>query len=340
MNHEQYIASLPPIAWTSINSHKDKRPATLITSHTALSGSRDFIRGLNIAETIFIESSQQQYVEKLAQTSSNAETCYLLGGGQVIDVGRYLAYVWQKEAIGIPSIISTDSPFVDCTGLRKDGCVTYVKSKRADRIILDRELLNSAPWRYHLSGCGDVLSIFTGLFDWEYANQNKKAKLDEVYNQNIALMARGILNGLLSEVEEIKNGSEAGLSAIVTALAMEVQLCNLYGNSRPEEGGEHFFTYCIENKVLHFLHGEMVCFGILITSLLQNQPWRHLKKFMDQVGINYKPEVLTPEITIETLKEIPRYVELHHLPYSIYNNFSFKANEKRIKSFLKEVFNL
>jgi len=335
MSHEQHIANLPPVAWESVRSLGDKRRTALITSPTALARSQYLVSGLDVAETVLIESSQQQYAEKLAQTSSKADVCFLLGGGQVIDIGRYLANAWQKEAIGIPSIISTDAPFVDCTGLRKDGCVTYVKSKRADSIILDQELLDNAPWRYHLSGCGDVLSIFTALFDWEYANQNKKVTPGETYNQSVAVMARGILDGLLSQAEEIKRGSEVGLSAIVTALAMEVQLCNLYGNSRPEEGGEHFFTYCIENKMGHFLHGEMVSFAVLLTGFLQCQDIRDLKQFMDDIRLTYKPEGLNRRIVREVLQELPQYVAMHKLGYSIYNNFNYIKEQTNIEHFFE-----
>ena len=335
MEHKQYIANLPPILWTSTKFLKNKPSAVLVTSPTALSHAGNIVKRLNIIQTVFVKSSQQHHVEKLAKTPSKASVCYLLGGGQAIDIGRYLAKVWKNEVICIPSIISTDSPFVDCTGLRVNGCVKYVKSKRADQIILDRELLNSAPWRYHLSGCGDVLSIFTALYDWKHANLNKKSKRDEVYNQNIALIAQGILDSLLSEAKEIKRGSRSGLTAIITALAMEVQLCNFYGNSRPEEGGEHFFTYCIENKMKSFLHGEMVSFGTLLTGFLQGQNIGDIKEFMDTVNLRYKPVGLNRKLVIEVLKELPSYVKKHKLRFSIYNNFDYIKEQANVKRFFK-----
>jgi glycerol-1-phosphate dehydrogenase [NAD(P)+] len=260
-----------------------------------------------------------------------------VGGGQVADIGRYLAAAWNQEAVCIPTVISTDAFLVDSTGLRTGGCVKYVKSKVADLVILDKELLGRTPRRYHSSGCGDVLSIFTGLFDWRYANDRGKAPDRELYDSGVAIMAEGILAGLLSETEEIKTATEAGLAAIVNALAMEVQLCNLYGNSRPEEGGEHFFAYCIENKLPHFLHGEMVAFGVLLTGYLQGQDITEIKRFMDEVGLNYKPDGLNRTIVVETLKELPDYVIKHSLRYSVYHNFQYRGRQKQVEEFFNAV---
>jgi len=197
--------------------------------------------------------------------------------------------------------------------------------------------LKKTPLKYHLSGCGDVLSIYTGLFDWEYTNKRGVARSDELFSPSVASTAKGILNSLLSEVEEIRRGTKKGLEIIIACLGMEVTLCNFYGNSRPEEGGEHFFTYCIESKIPHFLHGEMVCFGILITAYLQSQDWRKIKSFLDDIGLNYRLDGLTESAVIETLKELPSYVKKHKLRHSIYNDFDYQKSKGKVDQFLKEI---
>lgn len=333
MNPDRYISNLPPMVWKSVKSIEDQRRAALITSPSALAATEDFLTGIQPVETVFITGSQAEYAERLAGKRISSDVCYLVGGGQVADIGRYLAAVWGQEAICIPTVISTDAFLVDSTGLRSDGCIKYVKSKTADQVILDEELLRRAPPRFNLSGCGDVLSIFTGLFDWEYANDHGKASDRESYDNSVATMTQGILHGLLSVPQEIKNCSTVGLGSIVNALAMEVQLCNLYGNSRPEEGGEHFFAYCVENKLPRFLHGEMVAFGVLLTGYLQGQDIGPIKKLMDEIGLNYKPEGLNRAVAIETLQELPDYVAKHRLRYGIYHDFVYQDRQKEIEGF-------
>jgi len=335
------INSIPVIIWEDISKVIDPgKNGVIITSPSAFKYSKASLGNLKEIEIILIQDSSYQYVNELVRkVDNNFEVAYLIGGGRVVDVGRYLANKWNLEAICIPTIISTDAFLVDCTGLRKKGCVTYTVSKKADRVILDWQLLKQAPWRFHVSGCSDVLSIFTGLFDWQYANEKNKAISDEKFNKSIAIMAKSILDGLISASDEIKLKSQKGLEAIVTALAMEVQLCNFYGNSRPEEGGEHFFTYCIENKMPHFFHGEMVAFGILLTGYLQGQDIIKIKNFMDKVGLNYKPLGLNRKVVAETLEELPSYVIKHKLRYSIYNEFSYQEEKQKIQKYLNSILN-
>lgn len=322
--------NLPIIEWTNIKSYPDKRKAVLFTSPSAYKTTRPYLKGLNLTHKVYIDSVTKEDAENLANKPIKAEVGYAVGGGRVIDVARFLASRWDLEIICIPTIISSDAFLVNCTGLRENGVVTYYPSKRADKVMLDFDLLKETEPRYHLSGCGDVLSIYTALHDWRSSKDN--------YLPGVAKIANGILDNLLSESHDIKTGTRRGIEALVTSLSMEVQLCNLYGNSRPEEGGEHFFTYCIENKLDHFLHGEMVCFGILITSFIQRRSVFKIKDFMDKVGINYKPKGLNMQIVLETLKEMSNYVKKHSLLESVYNNFSYPGNERKIKRFLKDIF--
>ena len=321
------VANLPVIEWTESSLLKDKKRAILITSPSALKMARPFLKGINIAETIFINNSHQDYADSLRLKDKNISVAYLVGAGQVNDIGRYLAHKWHLEVISIPTAITADAFLVDCTGLRKNNCVNYVPSKKADKVILDWQLLKKAPWPINVSGCGDVLSIFTGLYDWRRAKDN--------YDPAVAIMAQAILDGLLSQAKTIKRQSQKGLETIVNCLAMEVQLCYLYGNSRPEEGGEHFFAYCAENKLCHCLHGEIVGFGILLTGFLQDQNIVPIKKFMEVTGMNYLLNVIDRKIVIETLKELPAYVKKHHLKTSVYNDFDYRKNQAKINRFFK-----
>lgn len=331
------VNNLPTIEWVNLQQYKDKRGALLFTNPSAEQVSNSYLDGLNVTERIYITTADKRSLEQLAKKRISGEAAYAVGGGRAIDVARFLAKEWGLEIICIPTIISSDAFLVDSTGLRENGCVTYVPSKRADKVLLDWKLLKRTPLKYHLSGCGDVLSIYTALYDWEYANKQEVARPDEIYSTPVATMAKGILNSLLAEVEEIKKGTRKGIETIVTCLGMEVALCNFYGNSRPEEGGEHFFTYCIENKVPHFLHGEMVAFGVLITACLQDQNWQHIKSFLDYIGLNYRPKSLTKAVAINTLEELPNYVLSHKLRHSIYNDLTYNRNKKKVDQFLKEV---
>lgn len=328
------IQNIPDIELCNITEYTGPEIAIVLTTPKAESMVGLFLKKINVKTIIYIQSSEKKEVDKIANRNIKAEIVYAIGGGRVMDIGRYLASCWGLKIICIPTIISSDAFLVNCTGLRENGCVTYVPSKRADRVLLDWGLLKKVSLKYHLSGCGDILSIYTGVYDWKYANKRGIVSPDESYSRSVAIMAKGILDSLLSETEEIRKGTKKGLETLITCLGMEVELCNFYGNSRPEEGGEHFFAYCIENKTSHFLHGEIVGLGILITSFLQERNWRKIKDFMDEVNLNYKPAVINKQVVLATLQEIKNYVKKHKLRYTIYNEFDYRVKKSKIDKFL------
>jgi len=139
-------------------------------------------------------------------------------------------------------------------------------------------------------------------------------------------IAKSVFNMAIDCAEAAGRGEPDGLRMLVNALAMEVQLCNLIGHSRPEEGSEHHFAYCAEmltsgestlgqpSVALH-THGELVGPGIAVMAERQGQDVRPLRKALDDAGVPMN--ALSQEMVEATLRELPAYVRKHGLAYSI-----------------------
>lgn len=320
------VAPPPKLLWTDLKSMRDPRRAVLVTTSTAERVALPFLRGVNVVQTLYVSTTKRSAVENLATKSPPANVCYAVGGGRAVDVGRFLASKWNLEAVCVPTVLSSDAFLVDSTAVREAGCVTYLPSKSADSVLLDRELLGQSQPRYHISGCGDVLSIFTGVYDWRYANVVGQARSDEPYREDVAAMAYGILDGLVRSADQIRAVSRQGIECLIAALAMEVYLCNLYGNSRPEEGSEHFFTYSLENKLARpALHGEMVSLGVLICGALQGQDTTQIKHFLQAVGLDYTNIPVSRGDIISVMSDLSGYVQEHRLRFSILNSLHADA---------------
>src|ERR1019366_7944721 len=97
----------------------------------------------------------------------------------------------------IPTIISTDALFDDYAVIRKDGFILFVKGQLAEKIVLDCDLIRKSPRQYTYAGCGDVLSIYTGLFDWKMANTLGKQQENEAFSPAVYNTGQGILDYLL-----------------------------------------------------------------------------------------------------------------------------------------------
>ena len=62
-----------------------------------------------------------------------------------------------------------DAGFTDAIGVRSDGRVRYIGRVLPEYVVLDIDLVRSAPPRMNRSGVGDILSCHTGLWDWRFA---------------------------------------------------------------------------------------------------------------------------------------------------------------------------
>jgi glycerol-1-phosphate dehydrogenase [NAD(P)+] len=93
-------------------------------------------------------------------------------------------------------------------------------------------------------------------------------------------------------------------------------LCNQIGHSRPEEGSEHYFAYCVENILGHGLpHGDLVGPGIIHAARWQGQETDRLEAALNACHI---PLDRIPAGVVEQVrKELSAFCLKHNLPYAI-----------------------
>jgi glycerol dehydrogenase-like iron-containing ADH family enzyme len=93
-----------------------------------------------------------------------------------------------------------------------------------------------------------------------------------------------------------------------------------FGNSRPEEGSEHFFAYnaelCTGRK---FIHGELVCLGILLMSRLQENEPDWVMGLLEDLGVLYRPADigLEPSELRAALSTLDAFYRQEGLPHTI-----------------------
>ncbi len=176
------------------------------------------------------------------------------GGGEAIDIAKYIGAGADAEVVAIPTILSTDAMFTDATGYREDGTVKYVPTKKPDITFWNFERMLQAPGYLNAAGCADVLSGYIAVHEWK----EKDGYNIEVANEMI---------DLITQLDPPTN--VAGLRKLAQSLKREVELCEIVGNADPEEGNEHQIAYELENRLrdrnppLVLPHGVLVATGIL-----------------------------------------------------------------------------
>ena len=316
---EKDIGRLPSITTRAVADIKEPRKAVVFTTEPAWKA----VNGIDITphQLIYVNANTAPAMAALAQVGTG-EVVYGVGGGLVMDTAKYVASENQLPLIAIPTILSTDAFLTDATGVRENGCVQYLPTKTPDTVIVDMDVLCNAPAAMRASGAADVLSIATALWDWQEAEKMGENPPDQQITPQTVAIAETLLQTLLENAREIGSGTPKGLKLLLDLLCMEVQLCNLCGHSRVEEGSEHYFTYALENHLTsanseNYLHGELVGLGILLMAALQSQPWMQYRHALQCLQINYRPSAVAPEAIADTLINLSEYVVHHRLPYTV-----------------------
>jgi glycerol-1-phosphate dehydrogenase [NAD(P)+] len=167
------------------------------------------------------------------------------------------------------------------------------------------------------------MSIATGAWDWKFAHEQGKNPAGMEFIPWVYDNTQSILSGVLDCAEAAGRGDHDGLKTLYDCLAMEVQLCNQVGHSRPEEGSEHYFAYAVENEMGQGLpHGDLVGPAILLIARLQGQDTTNLEKALKacNVPLNNIPQ----DMIDRTLKILPAYSTKHNLSFGIAHTLEAK----------------
>jgi len=312
------IWNLPKVEFMPFYEIEEQRSILLVTSGPAWNAVKDNLPGLNITETIEITEATTEYWNNRQSQIQNrkSEIVYAVGGGLTADAAKYFASKLNLPLVVLPTALSVDAFITAASGIRKDGCVYYIETKVPETLILDLDIIAKAPASIRAAGITDVMSIATGAWDWKFAHERGKNPQGMEFIPWVYDNAQSILNGVLDCAEAAGRGDRDGLKTLYDCLAMEVQLCNQIGHSRPEEGSEHYFAYAVENEMGHGLpHGDLVGPAILLIAKLQGQDTSSLEKALNacNVPLNNIPQ----DMLDRTLKALPSYCEKHKLSFGI-----------------------
>jgi glycerol-1-phosphate dehydrogenase [NAD(P)+] len=316
------IWNLPLVEYLPFDEILEDRPVALVTTEGAWEAVADDLDHFDIPWRTQVSTATVQHFATITSQlqgftdDTAALVIYAVGGGLAVDAAKYMANTLDLPLICLPTALSVDAFLTWASGIRHNGCVQYLETKPPNRLIVDVDILAVAPKGIRAAGICDILSIATGLWDWEYAAELGQNPKGMELIPWIADAAQAILDGALECAEAAGSGDAEGLKQLLDCLALEVQLCNQIGHSRPEEGSEHYFAYSVENLLRKgYPHGDLVGPGILLMAEFQDQDTTNLEHALQACHIPL--ENISEDVVGATLVGLPEYVRYHNLPYRI-----------------------
>ena len=217
-----------------------------------------------------------------------------LGGGQAVDVAKFVAWRRRLPLFQVPTAMTVNAPFGHRSGLRRDGIVRYLGFAVPEAVYVDFDVIASAPPGLNRAGVGDILCYHTAHLDWRLTRDLGREEARWPYDERLVSAARERLDSVLGALDDIHDVTDHGIRTLMEAHRWGGDTFHASGwNPRHIEGVEHFFFYNLEKRTgRHFIHGQPVGFGIVLGSVLHASGADEMVAALHRAGVDIRPEAM------------------------------------------------
>lgn len=207
----------------------------------------------------------------------------VVGGGTLMDFGRYSAWKLGIPFVAVPTIVSSDGFTADICSIIIDGQKKSIPMQAADAVITDMDIVSGAPMFLTIAGVQDILAKYVSIADWKIAH----IVSGEYFCPMVCDMAQEALDTMARCAEELRAGKAPDFEAMAYTQMLSGLTMQILSNSRAASGAEHLVAHLVEMKPkgfkrAHGMHGECVGVGTLMCA-------KAYHKLAERESIEVKP---------------------------------------------------
>ncbi len=275
------------------------------------------------------EASLERLREAVNQ--HQADVIIGIGGGKALDTAKLIAFQTQRPIVTVPASAATCAAWTALSNVYTDaGAFSYdvALAQCPELLILDYDLVATAPQRTLVAGIGDALA------KWYEASISSGAS-----NQTMIIAAvqqARVLRDILFQksVEALEQPGGEAWREVVDASILLAGVIGGLGGAQCRTVAAH----AVHNGLTHLLdchdvlHGEKVAFGILVQlrleeicqgSQLAATARQQLIQFYNRLGLPVSlKDINLGNVTVTDLQKAAEIAcrpgsDIHHLPFSI-----------------------
>lgn len=234
-------------------------------------------------ETAIVTEATMEEVNKVRSIAKETKAGFLLGvgGGKSIDIAKLASSRLDISFLSVPTAASHDGIVSSRASIDQDGKTISEEAQAPMAVIADTAIIASAPFRLLAAGCGDIISNYTAVRDWQLAHRLRNIPYSE-YASTLSLMTAKIL---IDSAGFIKPRLEESAWTVVKALVSSGVAMSIAGSSIPASGSEHNFSHALDEIAPEpALHGEQCGVGTIMMMYLHGGDWRHIREALKTIG--------------------------------------------------------
>ncbi|HIE30885.1 MAG TPA: NAD(P)-dependent glycerol-1-phosphate dehydrogenase [Methanosarcinales archaeon] len=228
-----------------------------------------------------VTNADQENIDSVITTAENASFLVGVGGGTVIDVAKLASATLKIPFLSVPTAASHDGIASMRASIARDGDTVSVPAQAPLGIIADTEIIAHAPHRFLASGCGDLISNYTAVLDWELAHRLRNVP----YSEYAAALSRMTAQIIMDRAETIKPELEESARLVIKALVSSGVAMSIAGSSMPASGSEHKFSHALDRLApAPAMHGEQCGVGTIMMMYLHGGDWQQISDALQKIG--------------------------------------------------------
>ena len=266
----RYVAVTSPTAYRMTEPHLTRSPVTVE----------------------YPEAMDFGYLKRFTdQLPDDLELVVGIGGGLVLDAAKYVALSKQLPIVLIPTIVSTGaiihSVFAEWEG-RNLGDMKNWPWIDPEYVLVDYDIILSAPDHLNLAGIGDVLCGYSSICEWKH---REREGIGEPYDESFASDMNALHERIVENLPKTLAADGTLTPATVKLIMNAVKDRDSTSISHPDApNGDHAFIVAAElANDKGWVHGELAALGTVIIAWHTDQDPETITDRLDTCGVRWRP---------------------------------------------------
>lgn len=213
-----------------------------------------------------------------AHMDTTCDIFVAVGSGVINDLGKIIANLCNLPYIIVGTAPSMDGYASGLSSIIRDSLKYSLKSKCAEAIIGDLDILCQAPIRMIWAGIGDLFAKYVSICEWRIS----KIITGEYFCEEIAGMVNQALQTCVDNLGGITKRDPEAIRTVMDGMVLAGMAMNYATISRPASGMEHYISHICDMRGVEFgtkidLHG-IQCGVATVISLRLYEKIKEIKK--------------------------------------------------------------